>query len=178
MTEMAQVRPQGEVEVLTRTFAADGGIPNNPRLPVLILRGALVADAPAAVRALLEANGWTGTWTDGVFPYHHFHPDAHEALAVASGWAEILLGGPNGESFRVSAGDVLVLPAGTGHCRTGSSADFRICGAYPPGQEDYTILTGNPQEFRAAVAEIATVPMPVTDPVFGKDGPLLRAWGG
>src|SRR3954471_23861630 len=95
-------------------------IPNHPRFPVLIYRGAGVADA-AAARALYAEHGWGGTWVDGVFAFHHFHSNAHEALSVIAGRATLELGGPQGEAFEVSAGDVLVLPAGTGHRRGGAA---------------------------------------------------------
>ena len=81
-------------------------IPNHPSFPVLIYRG---VDAPD-FHALFAENGWGGSWTDGVFDFHHFHSTSHEVLGVAAGDATIELGGPQGSSFEVSAGDVLVLP--------------------------------------------------------------------
>ena len=51
-------------------------------------------DGDGPVRQLLENNGWGGTWTWRVFDFHHFHPDAFEVLAVASGGARLALGGP------------------------------------------------------------------------------------
>ena len=97
-------------------------IPNNPRFPVLIYHGVDDAAAGAeAARELFAQHGWGGSWVNGVFPFHHFHSTSHEALAVVAGRATLELGGAQGESFEVSAGDVLVLPAGTGHRR----ASFR-----------------------------------------------------
>ncbi|KUF11048.1 cupin domain-containing protein [Pseudoponticoccus marisrubri] len=150
------------------------GIPNNPSLPVLVAPGA-VSGPPERICALMEANGWTGTWVWTVFDYHHFHPDAHEALVCASGTARLMLGGPGGPSLDLHPGDALLLPAGTGHKRLSQSPDFRICGAYPPGQSDYTTLRegqGGPD----IAAQIAAVPLPDTDPLTGPDGPLCRLW--
>ena len=160
---------------ITRYFEDDGKIPNNPALPVVILKAALDPTlSPDEIHAIQRGNGWGGNWVWSVFDYHHWHPDAHEALCVASGEAELMLGGAGGEVFRVVAGDTLVLPAGTGHCRLSSSTDFAVCGAYPKGQESYSTCRAG--EGRARVAGIATVPLPDTDPVFGADGPLMRAW--
>lgn len=175
--DAAAVTPVDEVEVHVLRFTGDGTVPNNPTLPALLMRGAIAAGAsPEAIAARLEASGWGGTWVWRVFPYHHYHPNAHEALAVAVGRAELMLGGPRGERVTVSAGDVIVLPAGTGHCQIDASPDFQVCGAYPPGQEDHeTVRAERPHE-AAVLGRIAAVARPRTDPVFGGDGPLMRSW--
>ena len=121
-------------------------------------------------------SGWGGTWVWRVFSYHHYHSNAHEALAVAAGRAELMLGGPGGERVGVSAGDVVVLPAGTGHRQIEASADFAVVGAYPPGQEDDEIVRAEQPHEGAILERIAAVPLPRTDPVHGADGPLIRAW--
>ena len=113
------------------TFPADGAIPNS-RLPMLVYRGAVPAD-PDAIERRFDEHGWPPAWRDGVHPYHHFHSTAHEALGVARGHARVLFGGPNGRSLELKAGDVVVLPAGVGHCRQDASPDLLIVGAYPQG---------------------------------------------
>jgi uncharacterized protein YjlB len=144
-------------------------IPNHPRFAVLIYRGTGLTD-PAAARERLGEHGWGGSWVDGVFDFHHFHSNAHEVLAVVAGGATLELGGPQGESFEVSAGDVLVLPAGTGHRRASATGGFTVVGAYPRGQEDYDLL----READAAARErIAALPVPPEDPV-GGDG--VASW--
>lgn len=165
------------VEAVTVRCESDGETPNNPNLPALILHAALPADAgPRAVRALMEANGWGGSWTYTVFPYHHYHDDAHEVLAVTGGWADLVIGGAKGRTVRVEAGDVLVLPAGTGHCRKADGDGFEVCGAYPPGQEHPNILRPERDRHDAAAARIAALALPETDPIYGADGPVTRAW--
>jgi uncharacterized protein YjlB len=46
-----------------------------------------------------------------------FISNAHEVLGIAEGQVSVKLGGKNGRPFRLKAGDMLVLPAGIGHCR-------------------------------------------------------------
>jgi uncharacterized protein YjlB len=144
-------------------------IPNHPSYPVLIYRGAGVGDAGEA-RALLGSHGWGGSWVDGVFEFHHFHSTSHEVLAVVEGSATLELGGPQGEAFEVAAGDVLVLPAGTGHRRREARGGFTVVGAYPAGQEDYDLLR---EADDAARERIAALGAPDEDPV-GGDG--IRRW--
>lgn len=158
-------------------FKDDGRIPNSP-FPVLVYRAVPLEgkDNAAAFEALFAANGWPPQWRAGIFDYHHYHSTAHEVLGVASGHARIILGGESGQELTVEAGDVLVLPAGTGHCRIEESDDFVVVGAYPRGQEDYDIQRANAATHDASVTRIAQVPMPEADPVTGKDGVLLKAW--
>ena len=157
-------------------FADDGTFPNNT-LPLLIYQAAIApADAtPEAMEALFDGNGWPSQWRSGVFDYHHFHSTAHECLGIASGSARLLLGGPQGREFAVSAGDVIVIPAGVAHRRLSASADFLVVGAYPPGQ-NWDLLKGEPGERPGADQRIAKVPLPQTDPVGGQGGPLLEKW--
>src|SRR5262245_32148079 len=101
------------MELETFTFADDGGIPNSA-LPVLVYRGALASEAGAAAHEdLFAGNGWLGAWRDGIYPFHHFHSTAHEVLGIAAGTANVVLGGAQGSRFELTAGDVVVLPAGT-----------------------------------------------------------------
>ena len=76
--------------------------------------------------------------------------------------------------FEVTAGDVLVLPAGTGHRRAAAEHDFSVVGAYPAGQEDYDLLRGDdPDEVEAARERIAALAAPPHDPV---GGPGVGTW--
>lgn len=170
-------RPAEEVTVETLYFDDDGTVPNHPALPVVVMRGVLGPDVSArGAQDLARANGWGGTWQYVVFPFHHYHPNAHEMLAVVAGSAALTLGGPSGETVRVAAGDVLILPAGTGHRQVEASGDFSVCGAYPPGQEDYETLRADDPRPAGVAERIARVAPPRTDPVYGDAGPLLTAW--
>lgn len=177
--QAAKMRGPDGLSPRTFRFDDDGIVPNNPDLPVVLVAGCLAPGASArAIMALLGSNGWGKAWHYTVFPYHHYHPDAHEVLAVASGRATLILGGEGGETVEVSQGDVVFLPAGTGHCRADADAAFAVCGAYPPGQEDVTILRATQGERPATVTgDIAALARPETDPVYGDDGPFIRSWG-
>lgn len=156
-------------------FADDGAIPNST-LPMLVYRGAAPADA-SQIEGLFARNGWPPAWRDGVHPFHHFHSTAHEVLGVARGSARVLFGGPDGQELEVHAGDVVVLPAGTGHCNRGASADLLIVGAYPQGMaHGLDTRRGRPEEIAEVRQNIAHVAAGVPDPVIGRDGPLTRLW--
>lgn len=157
----------------TYVFEDDGGFPNSP-LPLLLYRGALPAD-PAAMERRFAAHGWSGAWRDGIYPFHHFHSNAHEVLGIAAGHAVVRFGGPRGRTLAVAAGDVVVIPAGVGHCRLEASDDFLVVGAYPGGAE-YDIRRGDPAEHAEVVRTIAHVPLPAADPVGGAEGALRRLW--
>ena len=73
------------------------------------------------------------------------------------------------------AGDVAVLPAGTGHQRISSTPDLLVIGAYPPDGH-YDLCRGTSAEHARALETIPRVPLPQTDPLFGADGPLTKLW--
>ena len=113
----------------------NGWMPNSP-LPVLYYRSALPTspDLPGIMEHLFTTNGWPPQWRNGVYDFHHYHSTAHEVLGFAAGHGDLVLGGEGGEPVTVHAGDVLVLPTGTGHCRITASSDFLVIGAYPANE--------------------------------------------
>lgn len=155
-------------------FEDDGTIPNNPKLPVVFYPEAFHGKT-GQIQQAFEDHAWGNSWQGGVFDFHHYHSNTHEALGVVSGSAQLQLGGENGDVVEVGAGDVCVLPAGTGHKRLSASEDFRIVGAYPGGVE-YNLKTGEPGERPYVLEDIHNTPLPKTDPVYGDAGPLLSAW--
>ena len=159
-------------------LADDGLIPNHPDLPTLVFTGALDVGGPdpaAVAEATFRRNGWGGSWRNGIYPFHHYHSTAHEVLAIVQGWAKVQLGGEQGVTLTAHAGNVLVLPAGTGHKRLDASPDLLVVGAYPPGQT-WDLCRGTLGERTAALANIRRVPLPDTDPVYGETGPLVELW--
>ena len=67
-----------------------------------------------------------------------------------------------------------ILPAGTGHKCLKASDDFLVVGAYPP-TGTYDECTSF-EDRKKALSSIPRTARPRKDPVYGKDGPLLRAW--
>jgi uncharacterized protein YjlB len=146
----------------------DGGsIPNNPRLPVVLHRGAVAAGDAAAAEALFTSHGWRPAWRGGIHAWHHYHSNAHEALAIVAGHVRVQLGGEAGVTIDLAAGDVVVLPAGTGHRKLGSDAALLVVGGYPEGSEPPDQLHGAPEEAARARHAIAATPDPLSDPVTG-----------
>ncbi len=164
--------------VIAHRLAPSGAIPNHPRWPLLVYPGVVAivgTDPAAAFEALFDRNRWPAAWRNGVHPYHHFHSKAHEALGVFSGEVTVQFGGDDGVVVTARPGDVIVLPAGTGHKKLSSSGVLGIVGAYPVGQRPdmCTPLLSNPRRSAQAVAR---VPLPECDPVCGAGGPLFMHW--
>jgi len=171
-------RLKSAAEVVARRLEDDGAIPNNPELPLLVYRQAvdLPDRDPASVfEALFTANGWPAAWRNGIHPFHHFHSTAHEALGVYRGTATARFGGEHGVDMTVSAGDVVIIPAGVGHKAIEASADLGIVGAYPTGTGP-DLCRGAPGERPASLDAIARVPVPARDPLYGAEGPLREHW--
>jgi uncharacterized protein YjlB len=167
------------LEPLAIQFADDGAVPNN-RLPFLVYKCAIdVARvrAPAtAIEKTFDRNGWGhGMWRNGIYPFVHYHSQIHEVLGIAAGKARVRFGGNSGEELEIEAGDVAVLPAGTGHQRLASTPDLLVIGAYPP-EGHYDLCRGTSAEHARALGTIPRVPVPETDPLFGAEGPLTRLW--
>jgi uncharacterized protein YjlB len=164
---------------LTYLFADDGTIPNNPTLPLVVYPAAVNLSGTAypedTVEQMFASNFWGDSWRNGIYPYVHYHSQIHEGLAIARGRAKVRFGGDNGEEIDLGPGDVAVLPAGTGHQCLWHSPDLVVIGAYPKGGR-FDLCRGSKAERDKALTVIPTVPLPETDPVYGKDGPLLKLW--
>lgn len=162
-------------ELETICLAPNADFPNNNRCPVLVYRGAFRADvSPSTVEEWFARNEWTNSWRDGVYEVHHYHSTAHEVLGCYAGSAELRVGGPNGESLKVGAGDVIVIPAGVAHKKHTATEDFRVVGAYAQGRE-YDMEFGA-SDRKAVDERLANLPLPKRDPVTGEESPLLLHW--
>jgi uncharacterized protein YjlB len=166
-----------DIEPLSFVFEDDGLVPNNP-LPFLVYKGAVdvANDHPEkTIEGLFGANGWGAMWRNGVYDYVHYHATVHEVLGVARGRARVRFGGNRGKELEIMAGDVAILPAGTGHQCVFASPDFCVVGAYPPGPP-MQVTRPTPENHAKALKTIPEVKVPKTDPVRGEDGPLVRLW--
>jgi uncharacterized protein YjlB len=151
-------------------------VSNNPDLPVLHYAQVLspqLGDLAARFEDMFAAQGCPPKWRSRVYDYHHYHTEGHEVLGVATGHAQLMLGGPDGQVLEVRAGDVLLLPAGTGHRNIGASDDFLVIGAYPPGQHA-DICREAPTQ--AQLASIKQLPFPDQGPVEGDHETYRRIW--
>lgn len=164
-------------EPLAIVFEDDGLVPNNI-LPFLVYQGALTLDPKQpeqTIENLFETNDWGGTWRNGIFDYLHYHATVHEVLGIARGHARVRFGGDRGQELEIKAGDVAILPAGTGHQCIKASDDFCVIGAYPPGAK-MEITRPTPENHAKALKTIPKVARPPADPVTGKHGALMRLW--
>ncbi|CAN5247016.1 hypothetical protein BH11PSE4_BH11PSE4_37860 [soil metagenome] len=162
---------------LTFSFYDDGLVPNST-LPLLVYRSAAElggSEPERVIERLFEANGWGQMWRNGIYDYQHYHATVHEALGVARGHALVLFGGEQGEAVEMSAGDIVVLPAGTGHKCLFASHDLSVVVAYPPGSQMHVTLP-TPENYRRALKSIPAVSLPESDPVNGARGPLTTLW--
>jgi uncharacterized protein YjlB len=134
----------------TFRFDDDGLIPNHPAWPLVIYKSAVrlpeTLDPAAVFEDLFGSNGWEDSWRDGIYDYAHYHSRIHEVLGIARGSGKVQFGGSKGRTLVLKAGDVAILPAGTGHRRLKASAT------------------------------IPKVARPRKDPVYGAKGPLLQTW--
>jgi len=164
---------------ITLSFGDDGSIPNNAALPLVLYRGGIdLAGSPGpeqTIEKTFAGNGWGNMWRNGIYPYVHYHSMIHEAMGIARGRATVRFGGIKGREIEIAPGDVVILPAGTGHQLLAQSQELVVIGAYPPSGK-YDLCRGSKAEHAKAIESIPNVPAPSTDPVFGSSGPLIALW--
>jgi uncharacterized protein YjlB len=171
------IQQQDFVQPEQLNFTDDGIFPNSS-FPLLCYRQVLAPDTEDPASTFEERfaeNDWTNSWRDGVYSFLHYHSTSHEVLGVYSGAANLRLGGEHGQNVEVQTGDVIVIPAGVAHQNIGASDDFGVVGAYPGGRS-WDLLRGVPGERPKADQNIAGLPIPDSDPIYGTKGPLRRVW--
>ena len=177
-TDLALLKQDRKAHLLR--FQDDGETPNNSRLAMILYRSPMRLpdrfDPAAIFEELFASNGWEDSWRDGMYDFLHFHTHTHEVLGIARGTVRAEFGGAKGKTLDLKAGDVVILPAGTGHRRLKASKDLLIVGAYPANGGKYDEPEPEDMPHKDALKSIARVRIPRADPVFGKDGPLKRLW--
>ena len=157
----------------------DGVFPNNEQLPLIKYEHAIQISneekGAEEIERLLEENHWHHPWRNGIYDYHHYHSSAHEVLVCYAGEAEVQMGGPAGAALEFKQGDVLILPAGTAHKCLRATLDFKCIGAYPENQL-FDMNYGKTEERSKAIEQIFKLPLPMADPIYGSDGPLVFHW--
>jgi uncharacterized protein YjlB len=156
-------------------FPDDGSFPNS-RLPALLYRAALTGrDLGVGFENLFGRNGWTGSWRNGLYTFHHYHSTAHEVLGIHRGNVKVMLGGEKGRVISLTAGDVCVIPAGVAHRNLEASSDYGVVGAYPTGTSP-DVQYGRAGERPGTDKTIASLALPTLDPVGGTAGALAAIW--
>jgi uncharacterized protein YjlB len=156
----------------------DNGTFPNSELPVLHYKKVLELPAmfPAvAIKRLFKEHNWTNNWRNGIFTFHHYHSNTHEALAVVKGFTTLQLGGDDGLKVMIEKGDVIIIPAGVAHRNLGHEKQVICVGGYPDGRS-YDMNYGKTGERPGTDENIAAIPKPATDPVMGHDGGLPEIW--
>ena len=158
----------------------DGRIPNHPSHPLIVYRGAFIADGSViTARRAIEifvSHDWAGAWINGIYPFHHYHARSHEVLANVGPSVAVQFGGRSGPHVQFETGDVVAIPAGGGHCRIEEVSGLAIVGAYPLGQEDWDLKRETAADYARAKQEIPLVALPTMDPVTGEQTPLFDHW--
>lgn len=157
-------------------FKDDGVIPNS-KFPLLVYHYVFHERGDRGAEWLEKrflSNNWSNSWRNGIFTFQHYHSITHEVLGIYSGEALVLLGGEQGKKVMVRAGDIIIIPAGVGHQNL-EEKDLGVVGAYPNGME-VDIMKGIIGERPKADENIAAVPFPDNDPLFGKSDGLVKLW--
>ena len=162
----------------TYRFKDDGLVPNHPKWPLIIYKSAVrlpsLSTPRPYLKSFLTATAGETSWRDEIYDYVHYHSRIHEVLGIARGSGKVQFGGTKGRTLTIKAGDVAILPAGTGHQCLKASKDFLVVGAYPSSgtYDECTSL----EHRKKALSTIPRVAPPRNDPVYAKGGPLIRVW--
>lgn len=151
-------------------YLFDDGITPNSKYPVLIYHHLFGEEESKKDKAdwleiCFTGNKWSNAFRWRVYDYHHYHTNTHEVLGVYAGEALLQLGGEKGEKIKVTPGDVIILPAGTGHLSLQHSSDFAVVGAYPNGIEPDLIRLSDPRP-DGVRQKVDGIPVPGYDPLY------------
>ncbi|KAL5002533.1 RmlC-like cupin domain-containing protein [Aspergillus recurvatus] len=176
------IRPSSEIQITTRQIPQWERIPNTSiqSKSLMIYHQAFDASAEELSKHLDKIGEVSPSWTYSMYPQTHFHSTSHEVLGVVSGSAKLCFGGEgNPDRFEpeVSKGDLIIVPAGVGHRLLSetdrSQGSFKMVGAYPRGKS-WDMCYGRPGEEENR-RNIESLEWFQADPLYGKDGPVLKA---
>jgi uncharacterized protein YjlB len=170
--------PLSTLRISKHFIAAHAGFPNtslNP-CPLLIYHQCFPASTSTAnIQSHLRSVGVVEpAWVYPMYKQHHYHSTTHEVLVVANGSARLFFGGqgnPKGLRQVVKKGDVMILPAGTGHAMEEDLGGFSMVGSYPTGADNWDHCTGD--EGKEAEDRIRALKWFKQDPIYGKEGPVF-----
>ena len=115
-------------------------------------------------------------WKLQMYSTSHFHSTSHELLCISTGSARLCFGhedNPSNITPTVSAGDVIVVPAGVAHRLLDDiEGGFEMVGSYPKGKS-WDMCYGKKGEEKK-IKEIEKLGWWKRDPVFGDEGPALE----
>lgn len=159
-------------------------------LPLLVYRSAFDSKEHTKLKETLRQNGIEPQWTYGMYPFSHYHT-VHEVLSILSGDATLRFGGEGDAEYVVesvnsdvpieidiSAGDVIVVPAGVAHRHVEERHGFSMLGSYVRGVSWDMNNCKNVQEEKSAIEKIKKLPPLESDPLYGncEDSPVKRFW--
>ena len=159
-------------------FDTQAAVPTHREWPVLIYGGVFrgAQDVRGLLVRTLSENCWGGFRSRQISTIDHFHLRTHEILGVTRGHAVLGLGGTSGRIAQLVPGDLLLLPVGVGIRLISSSSDLEVVGAYPEGHAGSDLIDNRQLPVETATRIAEEVPCPLTDPLFGRDGPLFDFW--
>ena len=143
--------------------------PNSRAYPVILYKQVFPGErlpGAALIEKTVAQFNWLPAWRFCVYSFEHYHSTAFEFLGCFTGDAVLQLGGPTGKVVSFRCGDAVIIPPGVAHRQLDGSASFCCVGAYPPGQSP-DLLRGDCELTMQTRRNIAAVPSPLFDPVYG-----------
>lgn len=171
--------PLASLRVSKHLIPAHGLIPNTSlqSKPLLIYHAAFPASASASsIESYVSSMGVADPqWRYTMYSTTHFHSTTHEILCISSGKARLCFGGEENAGrveANVQKGDVVVVPAGTGHrLLEDLGGGFEMVGCYPKGK-NWDMCYGKEAE-RKKIEAIKSLGWFSRDPIYGDKGPVL-----
>jgi len=146
--------------------------------PLLIYHSCFPSPSASSIENHLTSVGVvTPQWRYTMYSTTHYHSTTHEVLSVYSGRAKLCFGGeenPKRVETEVSAGDVIVIPAGVGHrLLEDIEGGFGMVGSYPKGSKNWDMCYGREEGQEDPEDRIKALNWFERDPIYGDEGPVV-----